>query len=167
MYVLTVLDCRRGTFSGTKDEIFGTLLQVLRTSKATTNSERKTVTPGTSVQVSLYNLLKMTSIAEGQPVLSVDGAPAVSESFVPRRVGDADVRSIFDCLHHGQQPPRHLPFHIVPAGPGDLKLSPPSYEFPGAYSAVQTNSDSMDAVRVQQTFWHGSCVPLLTFLLSS
>lgn len=78
----------------------------------------------------------MTSIEGGQPELSADGAPAVSESTVTRKLEFSDVHSIFECLHHGKQPPRHLPFSIVPVGPGDLKWSPPSYEFPGT---VQTN----------------------------
>lgn len=50
-----------------------------------------------------------------------------------RRLEDKDVRSIFECLHEGRPPPPRLSFQIVPVGPNGLKLSPPSYEFPGTH----------------------------------
>ena len=52
-------------------------------------------------------------------------------STVIRRLSDSDVRSIFESLHHSKPPPPNLPFSIVRVGPRGLKLSPPSFEFPG------------------------------------
>jgi hypothetical protein len=46
-----------------------------------------------------------------------------------KRLGDDDVRAVFDCLHSYSPPPEHLHFRIVPVGPRGLKLSPPSHEF--------------------------------------
>jgi hypothetical protein len=46
-----------------------------------------------------------------------------------KRLGDDDVRAVFDCLHSYAPPPEHLHFRIVPVGPRGLKLSPPSHEF--------------------------------------
>ena len=48
-----------------------------------------------------------------------------------KRLSDSEVRSIFECLHHGKPPPPNLKFQIVPVGPAGLKLSPPAYEFEG------------------------------------
>lgn len=49
-----------------------------------------------------------------------------------RRLLDADVRAIFESLHHGAPPPSHLNFQIVPVGPTGLRLSPPAIEFEGS-----------------------------------
>ena len=57
---------------------------------------------------------------------------SVIQGSVPiRRLSDADVRAIFESLHHGVAPPSHLYFQIVPVGPTGLKLSPPAHEFEG------------------------------------
>lgn len=48
-----------------------------------------------------------------------------------RRMPDADVRAIFECLHNNRPPPPHLKFQIVPAVPNGLVLSPPPFEFEG------------------------------------
>jgi hypothetical protein len=53
-----------------------------------------------------------------------------------RRLSDADVRSIFECLHHNRPPPSQLHFSIVSVGVNGLKLSPPSYEFEGRFHLV-------------------------------
>jgi hypothetical protein len=50
-----------------------------------------------------------------------------------RRLSDADVRTIFESVHHQRLPPPHLEFQIVPVGPEGLRLSPPSYEFEGTF----------------------------------
>ena len=50
-----------------------------------------------------------------------------------RRLSDDDVRAIFECLHHQVPLPTRLSFLIVPVGSNGLKLSPPSYEFQGAW----------------------------------
>ena len=50
-----------------------------------------------------------------------------------RRLSDDDVRTIFECLHHGAPLPDRLKFTIVPVGANGLKLSPPSYEFQGMF----------------------------------
>jgi hypothetical protein len=52
---------------------------------------------------------------------------------VTRRLTNAKVRSIFECLHHNQPPPDNLPFTIVPVGQNGKDLSPPSYEFECRY----------------------------------
>jgi hypothetical protein len=48
---------------------------------------------------------------------------------VTRRLTNAKVRAIFECLHHLTPPPPNLPFTIVPVGAHGKDLSPPSYEF--------------------------------------
>ena len=48
-----------------------------------------------------------------------------------RKLSDSEVRSIFECLHHGTPPPPLLNFKIVPVGPKGLGLSPPAHEFEG------------------------------------
>jgi hypothetical protein len=57
-----------------------------------------------------------------------------------RRLEDKDVRAIFECLHEGRPPPSQLSFQIVPVGPNGLKLSPPSYEFPGTWKQLAIHS---------------------------
>lgn len=47
------------------------------------------------------------------------------------KMKDADVRAIFEALHHKAPIPDHLKFTIVPVGSSGQKLSPPSHEFPG------------------------------------
>jgi hypothetical protein len=61
----------------------------------------------------------------------------MNQNTIPmRRLSDADVRSIFESLHHGTAPPNHLRFQIVPVGPTGLKLSPPAFEFEGTATNV-------------------------------
>lgn len=58
-----------------------------------------------------------------------------------RRLADADVRAIFESLHHHKAPPEHLSFKIVTVGNTGLKLSPPSLEFEdGLYVLLRPQS---------------------------
>lgn len=52
---------------------------------------------------------------------------------VTRRLTNAKVRAIFECLHHNTPPPVNLPFTIVPVGAHGKDLSPPSFEFECKY----------------------------------
>jgi hypothetical protein len=63
-------------------------------------------------------------------VAELDDAAAAPPSAI-RRLSDANVRAIFECLYNGTPPPPELPFVIVPVGPTGEKLSPPSFEFEG------------------------------------
>lgn len=51
-----------------------------------------------------------------------------------RRLPDADVRAIFDCLNECKPLPAHIKFTIIPSVANGEKLSPPSYQFPGKKS---------------------------------
>lgn len=51
------------------------------------------------------------------------------------RLSENDVLSIFESLHRNKPPPPGLPFSIVPPTKGQQWLSPPSLEFPGAYTS--------------------------------
>jgi hypothetical protein len=70
-------------------------------------------------------------------VLHEDNGESISYSLdhqfaSVRRLPDADVRAIFECLHENKEVPSHLNFYIVPpVAKKELKLSPPAYEFPG------------------------------------
>ena len=60
-----------------------------------------------------------------------------------RRLSDADVKAVFDCVHNDRPPPANLSFQIVNVGPTGLKLSPPSYEFEGEWHIHSSNPKSI------------------------
>lgn len=72
----------------------------------------------------------MSSIRKKSPTRS-----AAHNGPTVRRLSDADVRAIFECLHDAHPVPSHLNFSIVRVGPNGLKLSPPSFEFEGTAAA--------------------------------
>jgi hypothetical protein len=65
--------------------------------------------------------------------------PAMACKSPSRKLTDADVRSIFECLHHKAPIPPNLKFTIVPVGPSGQKFSPPSHEFEGTNAPVCTH----------------------------
>jgi hypothetical protein len=65
-----------------------------------------------------------------------------------RKLTDADVRSIFECLHHKAPIPQNLKFTIVPVGPSGQKFSPPSHEFEGTVHLCTHTDGSMDTTAI-------------------
>jgi hypothetical protein len=75
---------------------------------------------------------QLSSLRQTDIVTNNSGSSSNSSSTV-RRLSDDEVRAIFECLHSERPVPTHLKFQIVPVGSNGLKLSPPSYEFPGKF----------------------------------
>ena len=51
------------------------------------------------------------------------------------RLGEADVRKIFDCINEGKEPSSHITFSIVKLTDKKMMLTPPPYEFSGKRNA--------------------------------
>jgi hypothetical protein len=80
--------------------------------------------------------ISATADAEREPYspiadrsIASSSAGTATHGDVTRRLTNAKVRAIFECLHHHTPPPPNLPFTIVPVGAHGKDLSPPSFEF--------------------------------------
>ena len=68
----------------------------------------------------------MPNTRRSQPKLEkADGAS------LHERLGEDDVRKIFDCVKEGKAPTGNITFSIVKLADTKLMLSPPPYEFSG------------------------------------
>ncbi len=53
-----------------------------------------------------------------------------------RRLSEDDVKTVFECVCNNRYPPASLRFQIIVVGPNGMKLSPPSYEYPGEFPYI-------------------------------